>query len=227
MNRIPHEGQRGDKRPPGEDGRGRLNPRMVETAEADGAEPVLPPRPVAGGFGADPDVDVVDDDRAHLVDDQVDGPHAAVEYDVGRLLDLQRAPHVAGDGVDAAGGGQRHIAIGESDLAGFGANDAIVVENNVQSGCLRAAGLDEGVVVVEDDVRFAGEGGIIPGIKAAIVVQNDAVAAVDGAGLQPGNCAVIGDGTAVQTLRHCSSGCLLYTSPSPRDRTRYRMPSSA
>ena len=108
--------------------------------------------------------------------------------------------------VGGAGGGQRHIAIGESDLAGFGANDAIVVENNVQSGCLRAAGLDEGVVVVEDDVRFAGEGGIIPGITAALVVPSRAVAAVDGAGLQPGNCAVIGDGTAVQTLRHCSSG---------------------
>ena len=28
-------------------------------------------------------------------------------------------------------------------------------------------------------------------------------------------------------VRHSSSGCLLYTSPSPRDRTRSRMPSSA
>ena len=28
-------------------------------------------------------------------------------------------------------------------------------------------------------------------------------------------------------MRHSASGCLLYTSPSPRDRTRSRMPSSA
>ena len=27
--------------------------------------------------------------------------------------------------------------------------------------------------------------------------------------------------------RDAARGCLLYTSPSPRDRTRYRMPSSA
>ena len=30
-----------------------------------------------------------------------------------------------------------------------------------------------------------------------------------------------------QRYTHVWSGCLLYTSPSPRDRTRYRMPSSA
>ena len=34
-------------------------------------------------------------------------------------------------------------------------------------------------------------------------------------------------GLAAQILRHCSFTCLLYTSPSPRDRTRSRMPSSA
>ena len=32
--------------------------------------------------------------------------------------------------------------------------------------------------------------------------------------------------TAIAAHRHCGS-CLLYTSPSPRDRTRSRMPSSA
>ena len=32
---------------------------------------------------------------------------------------------------------------------------------------------------------------------------------------------------AIQRLRHRSRSCLLYTSPSPRDRTRSRMPSSA
>ena len=30
-----------------------------------------------------------------------------------------------------------------------------------------------------------------------------------------------------QKMREVSKGCLLYTSPSPRDRTRTRMPSSA
>ena len=37
-----------------------------------------------------------------------------------------------------------------------------------------------------------------------------------------GHSANIGDGAAIQ-----DSTCLLYTSPSPRDRTRSRMPSSA
>ena len=37
------------------------------------------------------------------------------------------------------------------------------------------------------------------------------------------------DGEVVPSLRQldCNGGCLLYTSPSPRDRTRSRMPSSA
>ena len=32
---------------------------------------------------------------------------------------------------------------------------------------------------------------------------------------------------AIQPAAHLEDGCLLYTSPSPRDRTRSRMPSSA
>ena len=35
------------------------------------------------------------------------------------------------------------------------------------------------------------------------------------------------DGNAVQKMIDISRHCLLYTSPSPRDRTRSRMPSSA
>ena len=33
--------------------------------------------------------------------------------------------------------------------------------------------------------------------------------------------------SAAGTTGYMGKGCLLYTSPSPRDRTRYRMPSSA
>ena len=36
-----------------------------------------------------------------------------------------------------------------------------------------------------------------------------------------------GDCYHYRRLRVCKSACLLYTSPSPRDRTRSRMPSSA
>ena len=36
-----------------------------------------------------------------------------------------------------------------------------------------------------------------------------------------------GDGKMKEISDHIYEGCLLYTSPSPRDRTRYRMPSSA
>ena len=36
-----------------------------------------------------------------------------------------------------------------------------------------------------------------------------------------------GNGTNWFTLVNKKEGCLLYTSPSPRDRTRSRMPSSA
>ena len=35
------------------------------------------------------------------------------------------------------------------------------------------------------------------------------------------------NGAGKSTLLACVEGCLLYTSPSPRDRTRSRMPSSA
>ena len=37
----------------------------------------------------------------------------------------------------------------------------------------------------------------------------------------------IGDPNVLNITRHNIKGCLLYTSPSPRDRTRSRMPSSA
>ena len=38
---------------------------------------------------------------------------------------------------------------------------------------------------------------------------------------------VAGDGNQALELARSSKPCLLYTSPSPRDRTRSRMPSSA
>ena len=44
---------------------------------------------------------------------------------------------------------------------------------------------------------------------------------------QPGNVAVDGAGRNSPFTAALSKGCLLYTSPSPRDRTRSRMPSSA
>ena len=38
---------------------------------------------------------------------------------------------------------------------------------------------------------------------------------------------VVVPGTTIDDSKAISVGCLLYTSPSPRDRTRSRMPSSA
>jgi len=38
---------------------------------------------------------------------------------------------------------------------------------------------------------------------------------------------ILWEGSGYQSLETCFIGCLLYTSPSPRDRTRSRMPSSA
>jgi hypothetical protein len=38
---------------------------------------------------------------------------------------------------------------------------------------------------------------------------------------------IVKDNLSSSENRNCSNGCLLYTSPSPRDRTRSRMPSSA
>ena len=41
------------------------------------------------------------------------------------------------------------------------------------------------------------------------------------------NVQIVGDDLYVTNLERLKKGCLLYTSPSPRDRTRSRMPSSA
>jgi len=63
------------------------------------------------------------------------------------------------------------------------------------------------------------------------VVGADTVKGIDFYG--PGICAVkpafavVGDTGAASTQIRASITCLLYTSPSPRDRTRSRMPSSA
>ena len=50
---------------------------------------------------------------------------------------------------------------------------------------------------------------------------SDAEKATDGFGLQ------IGQAIQYEWFRKDSNGCLLYTSPSPRDRQKSRMPSSA
>ena len=51
---------------------------------------------------------------------------------------------------------------------------------------------------------------------------------VTGDPLQDAKVEVVGtDGSNFNALTDENGGCLLYTSPSPRDRTRYRMPSSA
>ena len=41
------------------------------------------------------------------------------------------------------------------------------------------------------------------------------------------NCGGCGYAGCRNFAEQCTKACLLYTSPSPRDRTRYRMPSSA
>ena len=59
--------------------------------------------------------------------------------------------------------------------------------------------------------------------RAGLVVENLQI---------PGRSAADAERKVQQLYRDCvilenHSACLLYTSPSPRDRTRYRMPSSA
>ena len=58
----------------------------------------------------------------------------------------------------------------------------------------------------------------------------DRIPIVDHFAIEPQHAPALKDGGIVfftVVMKTGSSGCLLYTSPSPRDRTRSRMPSSA
>ena len=68
--------------------------------------------------------------------------------------------------------------------------------------------------------------GIYTFVQPAKVISNEMPT---GGQVQSGNVAITGTGTNHMIIDSKSqkSICLLYTSPSPRDRTRSRMPSSA
>ena len=87
------------------------------------------------------------------------------------------------------------------------ANTAPVAEDDTVTV---VAGVESSIDVLSNDLD---EG-------AAIEAESVMIAIVDGAGPDVGIAVAQDDGTVLYT-------CLLYTSPSPRDRTRSRMPSSA
>ena len=68
--------------------------------------------------------------------------------------------------------------------------------------------------------RFAARGAIIPFLK---MVSRQKVTGLENIPREGGFIAVANHLTDLDSL----TACLLYTSPSPRDRTRSRMPSSA
>ena len=51
--------------------------------------------------------------------------------------------------------------------------------------------------------------------------------AVRGSGVDPQNIFATADGWVLRHYKNAAKTCLLYTSPSPRDKRQYRMPSSA
>ena len=73
---------------------------------------------------------------------------------------------------------------------------------------------------VVDDILCPGESVVVNGLTFDELTPSGVVAIVDGAS---NGC----DSIVTVALTFLSNACLLYTSPSPRDRTRSRMPSSA
>ena len=84
-------------------------------------------------------------------------------------------------------------------------------------------------------LKIAGAGDELQGIKRGIMEMADAIVInkADGDNVRKSNLAKVEFGRALHFFPAKKSGwipstsCLLYTSPSPRDRTRSRMPSSA
>ena len=71
-----------------------------------------------------------------------------------------------------------------------------------------------------------------PLTKTSIIYLEDNTLGMKRTEVQCGRCEshlghVFEDGPPPTGLRYCINGCLLYTSPSPRDRQKSRMPSSA
>ena len=89
--------------------------------------------------------------------------------------------------------------------------------DNIQNDL--ANGEDVGINVSTND-----DGGVVISID-----DDGAVAEDDAGGLVPGACPLVGNLQSLELAPNgCQiSGCLLYTSPSPRDATLSRMPSSA
>ena len=98
--------------------------------------------------------------------------------------------------------------IDQLDVSSEAQNEGTVV--SVTDGIIRIHGLTN--VMYGEMIEF--EGGIY---GMALNLERDSVGAV-----------VLGDYQSLAEGQTCKcTGCLLYTSPSPRDRTRSRMPSSA
>ena len=101
----------------------------------------------------------------------------------------------------------------ETDLSGF---DAIVLPGGFSYGdYLRCGAIARFAPALQSLIDFAAKGGRVLGICNGFQVLTEL-------GLLPGAL------TRNRDLHFiCEDACLLYTSPSPRDRTRSRMPSSA
>ena len=110
------------------------------------------------------------------------------------------------------------------------ADDPVVREHRVGGNFFEDAGVDPEVVAASD--------GGVGNLAAAEGFGNDPGAAGDQTDVDDVEAGPVGDSWAVAAfgvvvdvsgdeLRDRCPGCLLYTSPSPRDRTRSRMPSSA
>jgi len=84
---------------------------------------------------------------------------------------------------------------------------------------------DRRITLIEHEVNQGVGGAIITGYKKAIELNIDITAVMAGDGqMDPNDLTNILEPVANGVVDYT---CLLYTSPSPRDRTRSRMPSSA
>ena len=116
-----------------------------------------------------------------------------------------------GLGVSSSGGALRNLS-GNNTWSGTITTDTPGVRIGSDSGTLTLSGSTAITSATNIGITFGGGGNIT--VSGAIAI---------------GSAGLTKDGTGILTLSNANtySGCLLYTSPSPRDRQKSRMPSSA
>ena len=109
--------------------------------------------------------------------------------------------------------------IGNADIEGFNADTLTVTTDDM--GNIGSGGAQSDIDTIQIDITAINDTPEVTGPGTAYSVNEQTNLAIHGTGFS------VSDVDAASGTMSATFTCLLYTSPSPRDRTRSRMPSSA